>query len=245
MAARRHRRPDEREDDESAREEERPLDSGTVQALRAADPRERAQAILRLQRLHGNAAVQRDPSGVAAHHLDDHDAAVRFRRGVQAVDRIRSERHRGVEAEAAGCAPDVVVDGLRHTDDGNALQIELVRNRQRAVTADHHQGVESHLHEGVDDAIGVVLLAFRAVDRILERIAAIRRPEHRAAQAQDASDVLRRQRPRPPGIQQTIEAVFEANHLDAGVTRRLDDGTDDGVQSWCVSSAGEDANLLH
>ncbi len=58
--ARRHRRPDERDDDEAAeREEERPLDSGTVQALRAADPKDRAQAILRLQRLHGNAAVQR------------------------------------------------------------------------------------------------------------------------------------------------------------------------------------------
>jgi hypothetical protein len=56
MAARRHRRPDER-DDES--EEERPLDSGTVQSLREADPRDRAQAILQLQRLHGNAAVQR------------------------------------------------------------------------------------------------------------------------------------------------------------------------------------------
>jgi len=52
--ARRHRRPDERE-----AEEERPLDSGTIQALRAADPQDRAQTILQLQRLHGNAAVQR------------------------------------------------------------------------------------------------------------------------------------------------------------------------------------------
>src|SRR5215207_5901446 len=57
MASRR-RRPDER-DEAAEREEERPLDSGTVQSLRAADPKDRAQAILRLQRLHGNAAVQR------------------------------------------------------------------------------------------------------------------------------------------------------------------------------------------
>src|SRR5215203_4291642 len=42
--ARRHRRPDERdEDDRGERDEERPLDSGTVQALRAADPKARAQ----------------------------------------------------------------------------------------------------------------------------------------------------------------------------------------------------------
>ncbi len=60
MAARRHRRPDEREDEEDERSEaERPLDSGTIQALRGADPSDRAQAILQLQRLHGNAAVQR------------------------------------------------------------------------------------------------------------------------------------------------------------------------------------------
>src|SRR5215213_8743987 len=56
--ARARRRPDEREGEEVP-EEERPLDSGTIQSLREADPRDRAQAILRLQRQHGNAAVQR------------------------------------------------------------------------------------------------------------------------------------------------------------------------------------------
>ena len=62
------KRPGEREEDEEQQkpsepetvpEEERPLDSGTIQSLREADPRARAQAILQLQRLHGNAAVQR------------------------------------------------------------------------------------------------------------------------------------------------------------------------------------------
>src|SRR5918999_2000751 len=61
MARARRRRPDgrEEEEEEAASEEERPLDSGTIQSLREADPRARAQAILQLQRLHGNAAVQR------------------------------------------------------------------------------------------------------------------------------------------------------------------------------------------
>jgi hypothetical protein len=59
--ARARRRPDEREDEEEQEvaEEDRPLDSGTIQSLREADPSARAQAILQLQRLHGNAAVQR------------------------------------------------------------------------------------------------------------------------------------------------------------------------------------------
>jgi hypothetical protein len=55
--ARARRRPE--EEKEPVAEEDRPLDSGTVQSLREADPRSRAQAILQLQRLHGNAAVQR------------------------------------------------------------------------------------------------------------------------------------------------------------------------------------------
>jgi len=64
MARARHRRPDEREEDEqdeatTVPEEETALDSGTIQSLREADPRARARAILQLQRLHGNAAVQR------------------------------------------------------------------------------------------------------------------------------------------------------------------------------------------
>src|SRR4051812_42404806 len=61
--ARARRKPEEQEEEEEQREpaseEERPLDSGTIQSLREADPAARAQAILALQRQHGNAAVQR------------------------------------------------------------------------------------------------------------------------------------------------------------------------------------------
>ncbi len=52
---------EEREEDEekATPEAERPLDSGTVAALKQADPHTRARTLLRLQRLHGNATVQR------------------------------------------------------------------------------------------------------------------------------------------------------------------------------------------
>ena len=65
MARATRRRPGEAGAEEEEREEEtreagpQPLDSGTIQSLRQADPAARAQAILRLQRLHGNAAVER------------------------------------------------------------------------------------------------------------------------------------------------------------------------------------------
>jgi len=50
------REPDEAEE---SHDEPAPLDSGTVAALRQADPHTRARTLLRMQRLHGNEAVQR------------------------------------------------------------------------------------------------------------------------------------------------------------------------------------------
>jgi hypothetical protein len=55
----REQEPQREEDEESASEEPQPLDSGTVNALRQADPHTRARTLLQLQRLHGNDAVQR------------------------------------------------------------------------------------------------------------------------------------------------------------------------------------------
>jgi hypothetical protein len=50
---------DEHDEAEESRDEPAPLDSGTVSALRQADPHTRARSLLQLQRLHGNDAVQR------------------------------------------------------------------------------------------------------------------------------------------------------------------------------------------
>jgi hypothetical protein len=54
--------PDPERDDEQREtqgSDPAPLDSGTVSALREADPHTRARTLLRMQRLHGNEAVQR------------------------------------------------------------------------------------------------------------------------------------------------------------------------------------------
>jgi hypothetical protein len=60
MHQRRRDRDDHEPDEaEASRDDPAPLDSGTVSALRQADPHTRARTLLRLQRLHGNEAVQR------------------------------------------------------------------------------------------------------------------------------------------------------------------------------------------
>ena len=46
------------------------------------------------------------------------------------------------------------------------------------------------------------------------------------------------------GIDQAVEAVLEADDLDAGVARGLDDGADDGIEAGGVAAAGEDANFF-
>ena len=65
----------------------------------------------------GEAGVEGDPAGVAAHHLDDQHAVVAVGRRVQAVDRLHRDVDRGVEAEGVVGGAEVVVDRLRHADD--------------------------------------------------------------------------------------------------------------------------------
>ena len=69
----------------------------------------------------GHARVGGDPAGMAAHDLHDHDAVVGLRRGVQPVDRVGGDLHRGVEAEGVVGAGKVVVDRLGHADDRHAV----------------------------------------------------------------------------------------------------------------------------
>ena len=117
-----------------------------------------------------------------------------------------------------------------------------MRDGQRAVAADDHERAETHLVEHLDDAVGIIARPFGGLDRMGEWIAAIRRAENRAAEAKDAGDVARRERPRSTRLDQAVEAVLEADALDAGVAGGLDDGTDDGVQAGGITAAREDAD---
>ena len=109
------------------------------------------------------AGHQCDPARVAAHHLDDHHAIVAFSRGVQSIDCIGRDLHRGVEAERDVGSDDVVVDGLRHSDDRQtSLCMQPRPNGQRSVATDHDQRTEIEVGE---------LLA-RALDAVAEVVGA-------------------------------------------------------------------------
>ena len=91
----------------------------------------------------GEARVERDPAGVAAHHLDHHHPVVRLGGGVEAVDRLGRDLEGGVEAEGDVGGGEVVVDRLRHAEHGHAvLAVEAGGGAERVLAADRDQAVE-------------------------------------------------------------------------------------------------------
>ena len=126
----------------------------------------------------------------------------------------------GVETEAVGRADDVVVDRLGDADERDPHLREPVRDRQRAVAAEDHQGVEAHPVEHLDDPGRVVLLALGGFDGMHERVAAVDGAEDGPAPPQDAGDVTGGEHPGPVGLEQPVEAVLETDDLDAVIARR-------------------------
>ena len=127
----------------------------------------------------GEAGVEGDPAGVAAHHLDDQHAVVAVGGGVQAVDRLHRDVDGGVEAEGVVGGAEVVVDRLRHADDPHAvLVVQPGGDAERVLAADRDQAVDPFARDVLDDPLGAAVL--------LERIGP-RGAEDRAAARQDAA----------------------------------------------------------
>ena len=97
--------------------------------------------------------VERDPSRVAPHDLQDHHAIVAFRGGVQAIDGFGGYRHRGHEPKGEVGRRQIIVDCLRHGDDRNAAVAEPLRDAKRSVAPDGDQPVNSELVNVVDDEL--------------------------------------------------------------------------------------------
>ena len=192
-----------------------------------------------------DSGVEGDPPRIPSHHLDDHDAPVRLGRRVQAIDGVGGKGHRGIEPEAIGGADDVVVDRLRHADDWDAELAEPMRKAERAVAANHHEAAKSHAVKHLDDPVGVFCSE----------------PSEVVIRRTNGSPVLTVPRIVPPRrrmpvtslvvrtraaieLQQAVEAVFDADHVQPGVDAGLDDGADHSVQTRRVTAAGEDPDFI-
>mmetsp|Transcript_25996 Transcript_25996/g.77058 ORF Transcript_25996/g.77058 Transcript_25996/m.77058 type:complete len:285 (-) Transcript_25996:872-1726(-) len=148
--------------------------------------------------------LHRDEARLAAHELDQADAAAR-RAGLYLCSQQRALRllDRGVEAKAFVDEQDVVVDRLGHADDAAAdlvllaHRVDGVGARIAAVSTDDKQHVNA---PHVD-----------ALDNLLDVGAATRRPQDGAPLKLDPVDVLCRQHNRlDVGVVKAPEAVADA-----------------------------------
>jgi hypothetical protein len=97
--------------------------------------------------------IQRDPPGVAAHHLYQHHPLMRLRGAVQAVDGLGGHGQRGVVTESHDGANDVVVDRLGHADHRDVLLGQPVRGRERALAADRDEHVDAVVVQRLHDLV--------------------------------------------------------------------------------------------
>src|SRR5262245_39549447 len=177
--------------------------------------------------------IERDPSGIAPHHLDDHHALVRSRRRVQLVDGVGRGRHRRAEAEGHLGRHQVVVNRLGHADYGNPLFGQVAGYRERAVAADDDQRFQFEAVKLFDDLVRNVDEAGLAVlgDLELEWIAAIGRAEDRPAGVNDAAHVMRVEQMDAVAVEQAFEAPFDAVYLPPTVDCADNHRPDHGVQA--------------
>ena len=97
-----------------------------------------------------------NPARVTAHHLNNDDAVVRLRRGVKAVDRIGRDLDGSVKPERPVGPGKVIVDGLRHSDDGDSVRGKLCGHTQSVLPADRNQSIDPILFKLVTDSVGAV-----------------------------------------------------------------------------------------
>ena len=189
-------------------------------------------------RAGGQPGVQRDPSGVAAHHLDEHHPLMRLRGAVQPVDGLGGDLQRRVVAERDVGAVDVVVDGLRNADHRDVLLRQPVRRRQRALAADRDQHVDAVVLQRLLDLVeaGAQLVGVDASGA-----------QHGAALGEQPIVAVVVGQLDAPVLEQTAPAVEEPDDRravpDVG---RPHDGPDHGIQARTVAAAGEhsDPHLL-
>ena len=183
--------------------------------------------------------VQRDPARVAAHHLDDQRAVVALGRRVQPVDRLHRDVDRGVEAEGVVGRAEVVVDGLGHADDLDAVVVQLAGHAERVLAADRDQGVDAEAGQVRLDLLQAGLAVQRGLLR--QRIGP-RGAEDRAAAGQDAAHGRHVERLRV-GLERSAPAVAEAHELRAVIERAgPHDRADDRVQPGAVAASGQDSD---
>src|SRR5688500_14306426 len=105
-----------------------------------------------------NSRMESYESRVAAHHLDHHHSIMALRGRVKLVDRFDCRVDCRVETERRDRTAHIVVDRLRDSNDFHPLVNELLRDRERAVSADCNERIDAVFPGILDHILGPVAL---------------------------------------------------------------------------------------
>lgn len=184
----------------------------------------------------GDPRVQRDPSGVTAHHLEHHAPLVRVAGGAQPVDRLGGDLDGGVETEGVVGGVDVVVDGLGYPDDRDAVLEEPLRRRRGALSADRDHAVDTEVLEYLLDVLrAAVGLGVRAESTGAQDGSTLvgQTTDHRAVEIDDVA------------VDQSVPAVAETDELLAVDRLPLEDrSADHRVQPRAVTPGRQNPESL-
>ena len=182
----------------------------------------------------GHTRMQGNPAHVPTHHLEHHAAAVRVGGSAQTVDCLGGNFHGGVEAEGVIRGGEVVVDGLRHPDDAQAVVGQPAGGRERAFAADGDHRVDTVRIQHLLDVLRAALVTLVRVGP--------GRAQNGAALLGQTANVVPGERVNVP-FDQSAPAVVDANEFVVVVNDTLQNGAaNHGVQSGAVATTGEQSN---
>src|SRR6185437_4642139 len=193
----------------------------------------------------GDPGGERDVPGIAAHHLEHHDAVMARGGRLQAVEGFGCNRDRGVKADRVLGRADIVVDRLGNADEVDAALLgEPAQDGEAAIAADADERIEAELAHAGDDLFRAV--AHAAIGhREGEGIAFVGGAEDRAAEAQDVdvrdaeAELLVVNGP----AHQSHRAVMNAEDAPAiALHRARHDRADRRVEARAVAAARQNTN---
>src|SRR6202048_4526973 len=199
----------------------------------------------------GDAAMQRDPSRVPAHHFHDHHALVTRGRRVQPVESIHHGCDGGVESEGHGCSFEIVVDRFRYADTINTGFLQLERSHHRAVAANDDERFDVEFIENVSRLLDDIGRNHSAIARanLGDEMSAICRANDGAAERHDSIRALAIEDDMIAGRQKSFKPVAKAYDFPPEFFRRQDDSAQHSIQPGTITAARKNADarlrLLH
>ena len=134
-----------------------------------------------------DAGIQRKPANLMTHDLNDEDAAVGRSSGVDIINALGGDIQSAVESKCHIGSIEVVVYGLRQSDDVQPLFTQKISRLCRAIAAAHNQAVKLQLMISLFHCLNLIQTILIGIADGLEGASA--GTEHGAATGQDTFEI--------------------------------------------------------